>query len=82
MMVIELDKERKERIVRAIQNYFAEKLDQEVGHLGAELLLEFFVKQIGPAIYNQAVKDAQAFLQDKLMDLDGVLYQPEESRSR
>jgi uncharacterized protein (DUF2164 family) len=81
-MAIEFDKERKERIVRAIQSHFAEKLDQEIGHLAAELLLEFFVKQIGPAIYNQAVKDAQAFLQDKLLDLDGVLYQPEEPRSR
>lgn len=81
-MAIELDKERKQRMVRAIQTYFLEKLDQEIGQLAAELLLEFFVKQVGPAIYNQAVKDAQAFLQDKLMDLDGVLYQPEEPRSR
>ncbi|HTF34708.1 MAG TPA: DUF2164 domain-containing protein [Myxococcota bacterium] len=81
-MAIELDKERKQRMVRAIQTYFVEKLDQEIGQLAAELLLEFFVKQVGPTIYNQAVKDAQAFLQDKLMDLDGVLYQPEEPRSR
>ena len=81
-MAIELDKERKERVVRAIQSYFAEKLDQEIGHLAAELLLEFIVKRVRPAIYNQAVKDAQAFLQDKLMDLDGVLYQPEEPRPR
>jgi len=81
-VAIELDKERKQRMVRAIQTYFDEKLDQEIGQLAAELLLEFFVKQVGPTIYNQAVKDAQAFLQDKLMDLDGVLYQPEESRSR
>jgi len=81
-VAIELDKERKQRVVRAIQIYFAEKLDQEIGQLAAELLLEFLVKQIGPAIYNQAVKDAQAFLQDKLMDLDAVLYQPEEPRSR
>jgi uncharacterized protein (DUF2164 family) len=81
-VAIELDKERKQRMVHAIQTYFAEKLDQEIGQLAAQLLLEFFVKQVGPAIYNQAVKDAQAFLQDKLMDLDGVLYQPEEPRSR
>jgi len=81
-VAIELDKERKQRMVRAIQTYFVEKLDQEIGQLAAELLLEFFVKQVGPTIYNQAVKDAQAFLQDKLMDLDGVLYQPEEPRSR
>ena len=81
-MAIELDKERKQRMVRAIQTYFLEKLDQEIGQLAAELLLEFLVKQVGPTIYNQAVKDAQAFLQDKLMDLDGVLYQPEEPRSR
>ena len=81
-MPIELNKERKQRLVRAIQDYFAVKLDQEIGPLAADLLLEFFVKQLGPAIYNQAVKDAQAFVQDKLMDLDGVLFQPEEPRSR
>jgi uncharacterized protein (DUF2164 family) len=81
-MAIEFDKERKERMLRAIQRYFAEQLDQEIGHLAAELALEFFVKLVGPPIYNQAVKDAQAFLQDKLMDLDGVLYQPEEPPPR
>ena len=61
---------------------FREKLDQEIGPLAAELLLEFFVRELGPSIYNQAVKDAQAFVQDKVMDLDGVLFQPEEPRSR
>jgi len=81
-MAIELDKERKQRIVRAIQLYFAEKLDQELGQLAAELLLEFFVKQLGSAIYNQAVKDAQAFLQDRLLDLGAVLYEPDEPGSR
>ncbi len=69
-------------MIRAIQGYFREKLDQEIGPLGAELLLEHFVKQVGPAIYTPAVKDAQAFLQDRLMDLDGALYQAEEPRSR
>ena len=82
MVPIELNKERKQRLVRAIQDYFAEKLDQEIGPLAAELLLEFFVRELGPSIYNQAVKDAQAFVQDKVLDLDGVLSQPEEPRSR
>ena len=82
MVPIELNKERKQRLVRAIQDYFAEKLDQEIGPLAAALLLEFFVRELGPAIYNQAEKDAQAFVQDKVMDLDGVLFQPEEPRSR
>ena len=30
--------------------------------------------------YNQAVQDARAFLQTKLDDLDGELYEPEEPR--
>jgi len=57
-----------------------EKLDQEIGDLGAELLIDFFVKELGPAVYNQAISDAQAFFQDKLVDLEVQLYE-EEPRS-
>ena len=82
-MRIRLTEERKQQLVHSIQSYFSEQLDREIGELGARLLLDFFVKELGPAVYNQAVQDSVAFMQDKLIDLDSELYEPdEEPRSR
>jgi uncharacterized protein (DUF2164 family) len=78
-MRIQLTDERRERMLRSIKKYFAETLDQELGDLAAERLLEFFVKELGAPVYNQAIQDARAFLQGKLADLEGEFYEPEDS---
>jgi hypothetical protein len=41
------------------------------------LLLDFCVREIGPAVYNQAIADAQAYFQGRVADLEGVCYEPE-----
>jgi uncharacterized protein (DUF2164 family) len=76
-MRIELTDERKAKMVSAIQRYFAESLDSEIGDLGAELLLEFFIRELGAPVYNQAIRDAHGFMQEKLEDLSGEFYEPE-----
>lgn len=43
----------------------------------AEGLLDFFLKQLGPALYNQGVGDAVQAMQAKLVDLDGEVFEPE-----
>lgn len=48
-----------------------------MGELKADLILDFFVRELGPQIYNQAVEDAHAFIQDKLIDLEPTLCVPE-----
>jgi uncharacterized protein (DUF2164 family) len=40
-------------------------------------LVDFLVDELGPPVYNQGVRDAQAYLQEKLSDLDGEVYEPE-----
>ena len=76
-MRIELDDERRAQMVSAIKQYFVDNLDRELGDLGAELLLDFFVAELGPPVYNQAIRDAHDFLQEKLVDLTGDFYEPE-----
>ena len=76
-MTIELDKDIKARAVKAIQKHFEERRDDEIGNLEAQFLLEVLVEQAGPSIYNQAIRDAQALMQDKLIDLDGELFEPD-----
>lgn len=76
-MEIKLDKERIKVLREKAQIYFRDELDESIGDLKADLIVEFFIKQIGPQIYNQAINDAYAFIQDKLIDLEGALYVPE-----
>ena len=81
-MHIRLTEERRERMLRSLRKYFAEKLDLEIGKLAADGILDFFVKELGAPVYNQAIQDARAFLQGKLDDLEGEFYEPDEPHSR
>jgi len=76
-MAIKLSPESSARFIASIKRYFAESMDDEIGDLKASLLLEFFVREIGPTIYNTAVVDAQTRLQDAVMDLDGSCHEPD-----
>jgi uncharacterized protein (DUF2164 family) len=76
-MSIVLTKEARQQAIESIKRYYAESMEDEVGDLKAGLLLDFFLKEIGPSVYNKAVTDAQAYFQEKLVDLDGVVYEPE-----
>jgi uncharacterized protein (DUF2164 family) len=81
-MRIQLTAERRERMLRSLRKFFDEELDLEVGDLRAARILDFFVKELGPPVYNQAIQDARAFLQEKLEDLEGEFFEPDEPYSR
>jgi uncharacterized protein (DUF2164 family) len=81
-MRIELTDERRERIVRSIRQFFHDRLDQDLSEFQAGEILDFFVGELGAPVYNQAIRDAHAFLEEKLTDLEGEFYEPEESYSR
>ena len=76
-MAIKLSKAAEQRLIASIKRYCAENMEEDVGDLKATLLLDFCVKEIGPTIYNQAIADAQAYIQDKVADLDSSCYQLE-----
>ena len=69
MKNFKLEKEVKVEIISAIQEYFINERDEEIGNLSADLLLQFMIKQVGPAIYNQAIRDAHALVSKKIEDL-------------
>ena len=69
--------ESRERAVASIRQYFSEELEQELGELKAGLLLDYFLEELGPTVYNRAMADARAFFEERAADLDGVCYQAE-----
>ena len=72
-MPIELPAETTKRLIADIKLYFLEHGNEEIGDLQAGFLLEFCLKEIGPAIYNQGVRDAQTYLSRLVADLDSVV---------
>ncbi|WP_020678374.1 DUF2164 domain-containing protein [Geopsychrobacter electrodiphilus] len=76
-MKIKLDAGRIKVLTEKTQVYFRNEHDESIGELKANMIMEFFIRELGPQIYNQAIADAYAFIQDKIIDLEGTLYVPE-----
>ena len=76
-MPIKLQKDVEKRVIGSIKKFFAEELETDIGDLNASLVLDFFLKEVSPTVYNQAVKDAQAYFQDKVSDLGDVRHETE-----
>jgi uncharacterized protein (DUF2164 family) len=76
-MSIELSKEARADAIASIQQYFERNLPEPIGEMPAGLLLNFFLEEIGPAIYNKAIADTQARLAVRVSDLSGELYEDE-----
>ncbi|MDH5392610.1 MAG: DUF2164 domain-containing protein [Gammaproteobacteria bacterium] len=77
MPEIRFSKEEKEVIVRKLQLYFSEELDQKIGQFDAEFLLDFFSEEVGAYFYNRGLIDAQAVLDKKFEDVSEALYELE-----
>jgi len=78
-MDIQLSPDTEQRLHGAIQRFVAEEYGESLGELGAGTFLAFCLKEIGPAIYNQAIADAQAHLQAHVTDLENVCFAEETS---
>ncbi len=73
-MKLDIDKEKTKEMTEKIQKFIEDEFDESIGELRAGIVLDFFIKELGPPIYNQAIQDAQVFIQDKLIDLESTLY--------
>jgi uncharacterized protein (DUF2164 family) len=69
-MTIELPREARAEAIASIERYFSEELDQRIGNIAAGALLGFFLEEIGPLVYNQAVTQVQERLQARVQELD------------
>ena len=76
-MRIQLADDRRKMLIRAIRNHFNEEFDDELSDFRAEALLDFFVRELGPPVYNQGVRDACAYMQQKLGDIEGEVFERE-----
>ena len=76
-MPIELNKEARSEAIKSIERYFQENMEERIGNIAAGALLGFFVEEIGPVIYNQAVADVQERLQARISEIDIDIHEDE-----
>jgi uncharacterized protein (DUF2164 family) len=77
MSKIEFSEEERALLVRRIQLYFREELEQEIGRFDAEFLLEFIAEELGAYFYNRGLYDAQAILEKRMETLAEAIYELE-----
>lgn len=69
-MSIELSKEQRQEAIASIERYFLEHLDEKIGNIAAGGLLGFFLEEIAPLVYNQAVAEVQERIALKVSEID------------
>ena len=70
MSKIELAKDTRDALARALSRYLKDEHDVEVAGFDAHFLLDFILETLGPHIYNQGLADAQDFLLNAVVYFD------------
>lgn len=81
-MAIEIPKEARKQAVSSIERYFQDHMEEKIGNIAASALLNYFIEEVGPLIYNQAVADVQERLQARVAELDIEVHEEEFQYSR
>lgn len=66
--------EQKKRMQEEIIYFFQEERDEELGIIGSETILDFFVDMLGEVIYNKALDDVKLWLTRNIENMESDYY--------
>ena len=69
-MSIDIPREARQEAIASIERYFLEQRDEKIGNIAAGALLGYFLEEIAPLVYNQAVADVQERLLARVTEVD------------
>jgi len=75
---ITLSPERRAELIETLQTFYADLFGEAVSDYRAGEILDFFIEELGPAVYNQAIQDAHGYMLERLADLEAEFYEPED----
>ena len=64
-----LSDERRRIVLDELIQFFEKERDEEIGHLAAEQLLNFFLESVGPDIYNRGIIAAKRAVESRMDEL-------------
>ncbi|GAB6927621.1 hypothetical protein JCM10914A_16040 [Paenibacillus sp. JCM 10914] len=82
MKPMKFPKEQREQLISQIQHYFETERGETLGHLAAEGMLDFFVENLGPYLYNQALSDCRTVVSERMLSLEEDIYALEKTPKR
>ena len=74
MKPLTLSDDRRATLAAHLQRLFAEEFGEGLSDFQADIVIDLMLKELGPAVYNQAVEDVRAHLQGRLDDLSGEVW--------
>lgn len=75
-MALKLTPEETQESIQSLKRYFAEEFDEDLGDLRAKLVLDYFLKEIAPLVYNRGVEDAGEFFRRQVEELPAGCFEP------
>jgi uncharacterized protein (DUF2164 family) len=76
-MTIEISMETRQELIKSIERYFEENMEEKIGNIAAGALLGFFLDELGPVVYNKAVMDVQERIQARVAEVDIDVHEEE-----
>lgn len=76
-MPIELSPDAQKQALASLQRFCSEELEVELSNIQTRQLLTFVLREIAPSVHNAGVAAAEAYLRDRVADLEGVCHEPE-----
>ena len=76
-MPLQLTDDQRAQALTSLRRFADEELEVELSDIQARALLDYILKELGPSAYNAGVADAQAFLRDRLADMEATCFEPE-----
>lgn len=73
-MNFKFEKDTEKHLLSSIKQFFREEMEEDIGDLKAMLVLDYFVKELAPSVYNQAIADARVYIEEKVSELDTIHY--------
>ncbi|MBP7451621.1 MAG: DUF2164 domain-containing protein [Ottowia sp.] len=74
-MAIEISRQDRQQAIDSLMRYAAQNLDEPMGNVAVGALLGFFLEEIAPLVYNQAVADVQGRLLARVQEVDLEVHQ-------
>lgn len=73
-MQVKLSIQERSALTERIQVFFEEERSESIGSIAAEQLLDYMLAELGPYVYNEAIKDARKTVMERVMSMEDELF--------
>jgi uncharacterized protein (DUF2164 family) len=73
-----LSDERRAQLRSGLAALFQREFEEELSDFRADTILDYLLEHLGATVYNQAIADSRAWMQERLDDLDVEFHEPEQ----